>query len=940
MSDRKLRVLVVNEASWLNTGYSTIGRNLISRWIRNPKLEVVELGCYGSSQDPRSQVPWKFYGNLPNSQEESQVYEGNPLNQFGTWKFENVCLDFLPDVVCIPPGNLVMTDSGYRPIEEIKVGDSVLTHKSRFRKVTRTYKHQHEGKLIRIRFRGCKEPLKLTPEHPVYILRKRNQTNQKKSMAKIYSGVEPEFVMAKDVKPDDLIVLPTFQLDNTSQEIDITEHLYKFVEIDKKIKPDKRDCSNGVNRFIKLDEDFGRLIGYMVSDGCVHDTYIDICFHTEEKRFVDDVIILIERVFGVNATFSKVDNKESLVVRASSVIVAKFLSSFIGKNVAKNIPSIAWKSNKNFLRGIISGLVRGDGDYSNNSVGMNTARKYLAHNYRMLCTLVGIPVNLQKGVKNTPFGRSLMYDVEGYGTSANMLHSIANKFDSSRGTIDNAVRRARTTQIIDDRLVASIKYVKSDDYFGQVYNLEVEEDNSYVVQQACVHNCDFRDAWMISWEAESPFRDYFHWAIMPAVDSLSQDPSWIDCYSKADAVFGYTDWALDVLSRESNGAINCVAPAPPAIDPNVFQPVQNKQAFKERFFRGSSIVFGTVMRNQKRKLYDDLIKSFERYIELCYEKGNSELADRSFLYIHTSVPDSGWNIPRILSESSVAHKIVFTYICRDCKLVEPKIFAGPVVPCSRCPGQMTCPNVQVGVDDPTLAQIYNLFDVYVQYSICEGFSLPQAEAGACGVPLITVDFSAMHDVGQKLSGRRIGIAKLFRESETHMYRVYPNDDELVKALYDYAIMPDVIRAVHGRKAREGVLKHYTWDNTAKVWMDYFDGLKPKNLWDSPPRLHQPNLQVPNIPNNEDFIQWCILNILGDPSYLHSYFHSCLLRDLNNGCSTEHYGGLTFNEDAAIGSKPRQIPFDRQAVVNKLLAIRNKINFWEQKRWGMLCRRIV
>jgi Site-specific DNA methylase len=37
---------------------------------------------------------------------------------------------------CFPAGTLVLTDKGYLPIETIKEGDTVLTHKGRWRKVT------------------------------------------------------------------------------------------------------------------------------------------------------------------------------------------------------------------------------------------------------------------------------------------------------------------------------------------------------------------------------------------------------------------------------------------------------------------------------------------------------------------------------------------------------------------------------------------------------------------------------------------------------------------------------------------------------------------------------------------------------------------------------------------------------------------------------------
>ena len=45
---------------------------------------------------------------------------------------------------CFLAGTLVMTKQGLMPIEEIKVGDMVLTHKGRWRPVTKTWKQRSE----------------------------------------------------------------------------------------------------------------------------------------------------------------------------------------------------------------------------------------------------------------------------------------------------------------------------------------------------------------------------------------------------------------------------------------------------------------------------------------------------------------------------------------------------------------------------------------------------------------------------------------------------------------------------------------------------------------------------------------------------------------------------------------------------------------------------
>ena len=53
---------------------------------------------------------------------------------------------------------------------------------------------------------------------------------------------------------------------------------------------------------------------------------------------------------------------------------------------------------------------------------------------------------------------------------------------------------------------------------------------------------DIRDWWMVEFQQRSPFRDFFHWAIMPTVDALPQANQWINTYATADSVFAYSEF--------------------------------------------------------------------------------------------------------------------------------------------------------------------------------------------------------------------------------------------------------------------------------------------------------------------------------------------------------------------------------------------------------------
>lgn len=96
----KKRILFCGEASWLSTGFATYNREIIRRLFDTGKYIIAEFGSYGNSADENAtKLPWKFYGNLPRSQHEAQVYKSKPTNQFGDYKFDAVITDFQPDIV-------------------------------------------------------------------------------------------------------------------------------------------------------------------------------------------------------------------------------------------------------------------------------------------------------------------------------------------------------------------------------------------------------------------------------------------------------------------------------------------------------------------------------------------------------------------------------------------------------------------------------------------------------------------------------------------------------------------------------------------------------------------------------------------------------------------------------------------------------------------------
>jgi glycosyltransferase involved in cell wall biosynthesis len=385
---------------------------------------------------------------------------------------------------------------------------------------------------------------------------------------------------------------------------------------------------------------------------------------------------------------------------------------------------------------------------------------------------------------------------------------------------------------------------------------------------------DIRDYWMTAYQRTSPLRKFFHWILMPTVDSCPQQEEWIDTFLNANAIFTYSDWGAEVLNKQSSGKINYIDTVSPGIDCDVFKP-KNRNKIRESFgIPQDSIVIGSVMRNQKRKLIPELLTTFKKVLDNLKENNQENLSKKLFLYLHTSYPDMGWDIPELLRQSGLANKVLFTYLCRNCKDVTCSKFQGPNKICTKCHNK-TCnfPSVTDGVTSESLSNIYNIFDLYVQYSICEGFGMPQVEAGACGVPIATVNYSAMCDIVNKLNAYPIKIKSEFKELETKAIRVYPDNDDLAKYILDFIKQPDSILNKKRFEIHELTHKHYDWTNIAKKWENYLDKLDNSGYranWNNSNFL-EPIQSMPdsNISNNFDNILMLLNNNLKDISLIGS-----------------------------------------------------------------------
>lgn len=387
---------------------------------------------------------------------------------------------------------------------------------------------------------------------------------------------------------------------------------------------------------------------------------------------------------------------------------------------------------------------------------------------------------------------------------------------------------------------------------------------------------DIRDYWMFSYQEISPLRKYFHWIVAPTIDSIPQKPEWLQTFENADMVCTHTDWAtryLESLGRKINLG-PCVSDS---VNHDEFIPINySKNYHKVKYgIPQNSIIIGSVMRNQKRKLIAELFASLRKLIDITNN-------DKIFLYLHTSFPESqGWNIPELLQEYEVYNNVLFTYYAPTVKSICVSPYKGPKIIFPNDPSTYALfPSVIHGVSNQQLVEIYNLFDIYVQYAICEGLGIPQLEAASCGIPLFAVDYSGMEEITTKVNGIKIKHL-LSKELETGAQRATPDNDHLVDEIIKWINSDKKTKKTFSTNTRNLLIDHYSWDKTAGVWENIFDNIQPKKIWDQP--LETDHLaKIPDNLSNREFINFIVIDILKEPRLLKTFFVQSLIRSLDDG----------------------------------------------------------
>jgi len=474
----------------------------IHNLIFSPDIETVEK--------INTQLSW--IGNLKS--------DGRPILGLDSRELAKIVLNTSPKAAIVPahcllPDTVVhIKDDLLKPIQDIQKGDWVITHRNRWRKVKEVFKRPYNGKVYHIKPRNFSLGLTTTSEHPFYVIKTHKNCHWSKGICKpshidlddcknkYFKDYKPQWLMANQLERGDVLIYPRFlNIFQNHEEIDlkeITKEADLEINLNQGFITPIGNRITQIKQFIPIDKNFCRLAGYYLAEGYTNSRdLIGFAFSNKEERYIKEVIDLMKIVFGFDKEPKlKINKTGGIEILFYSKILCRVFENLFYSS--KEIRDASTKRLPNWALGLSLDLQveifrcwwRGDAGY--------TASRFLMDQIKIILLRLGIVPSIYVNTKDN-FHRKAhfigdrkikaRYDIY----SLNQLSFYEDKFNLLQepefAKVAKYNKGIKYGWIDDTYIYLPIYNIEIKNYKGEVYNLEVEEDNSYTCEFATVHNC-------------------------------------------------------------------------------------------------------------------------------------------------------------------------------------------------------------------------------------------------------------------------------------------------------------------------------------------------------------------------------------------------------------------------------------------------------------------
>lgn len=349
-----------------------------------------------------------------------------------------------PDVLaggtpCFSSDTLVLTDYGLIEIKDIKVGDNVLTHKNRWKKVVKTF--CRESETVTIKGQGH-YGLETTSEHPFYASKVTPKWNNDLRMYKRSFG-DLEWIKAGEMKGR-MWTSPR-SVPNVFPQLGLTKEL----------------CW---------------LLGCWVGDGWVRDSkrpgrnlswgQIMICTNKAHSDF------LAQKIKDAGLHGCRSEERTTTRFQISNKKLSEWITENFGRGcLGKVIPTWMLAESYENRKAFFEGYVWADGSTRGDLVRLASINKKLIFGAKLLAQTIGYACTvsrIKKKIQTVIEGRTVSQHPVQYGLQCSL--------------------NPRSAVVRDDVVMGLVRSVNLG-IQQTVYNIEVQDDNSYTADGIIVHNC-------------------------------------------------------------------------------------------------------------------------------------------------------------------------------------------------------------------------------------------------------------------------------------------------------------------------------------------------------------------------------------------------------------------------------------------------------------------
>ena len=364
---------------------------------------------------------------------------------------------------CFVAGTRVLTNNGYKAIEDVEFTDRLMTHTGKFQAILNKQQKSEATSIYAVDIKYHPHDIQCTEEHPFYV-RERSKLWDNSIRRYVFQFGKPEWTPASKLSSEHFVGMP---IDSQS----IIPSFAVSTKVNQIVTKDTNITLDDKNQWFTM--------GYFLGDGWIEDTKKSDGRNTNKIRFAinnKDEEYVLNRISKVlNITDKSCSTGQCKKFGCADITWFTILKEFGKYAHGKKIPEWVQTAPVELIQEFLLGYQTADGYDANTHIQYTTVSDNIAYGIQRLYLKLG------KLCSVTYHRMPETCIIEG---------RTVNQRSTYKMRVFQNNEREQSSFVQDNYAWFKISKVTSTTTEPQmVYNFEVANDNSYCVENTIVHNC-------------------------------------------------------------------------------------------------------------------------------------------------------------------------------------------------------------------------------------------------------------------------------------------------------------------------------------------------------------------------------------------------------------------------------------------------------------------